>query len=186
MLPLQAERRTCKTPLRDSPPDCFPSRLDGPRIATHRQEERIMNKLAAFLLFATCLCFASIASAAVQEFGPDFHRFTIDVPQDWTAVAVNGGAHVTSVDQTCSLGVVIDRNYGQSAEAICKAIVAQTGIANAREMKKDADTYAIEGTKDGVSLYLSVTVDGDEFYCFTIGGDKERSKPILQSMNDKK
>jgi hypothetical protein len=41
------------------------------------QEEQVFNKLAAFLLFAACLCFASIASAAVQEFGPDFHRFTI-------------------------------------------------------------------------------------------------------------
>ncbi|MBQ1330915.1 MAG: hypothetical protein IIY31_04625 [Desulfovibrio sp.] len=68
------------------------------------QEEQVFNKLAAFLLFAACLCFASIASAAVQEFGPDFHRFTIDVPQDWTAVAIDGDAHVTSVDQTCSLG----------------------------------------------------------------------------------
>ena len=67
-----------------------------------------MNKLAAFLLFAACLCFASIVSAAVQEFSPDFHRFTIDVSQDWTAVAIDGGAHATSVDQTCSLGVAID------------------------------------------------------------------------------
>ena len=68
------------------------------------QEEQVFNKFAAFLLFAACLCFASIASAAVQEFGPDFHRFTIDVPQDWTAVAIDGDTHVTSVDQTCSLG----------------------------------------------------------------------------------
>ncbi len=109
----------------------------------------------------------------MQEFGPDFHRFTIDVPQDWTATARAGGAQVTSVDQTCSLGVVIDRNYSQSAEAICKAAVAQTGIANARETTKDADTYAIEGTNDGVSIYLSGIVDGD----------RERSKPILESMD---
>ena len=52
-------------------------------------------------------------------------------------------------------------------------------------MTKVAGTYAIEGTKDGVSLCLSVTVDGNEFYCFTIGDDKERSKTILQSMNEK-
>ena len=63
--------------------------------------------------------------------------------------------------------------------------MAQTGIANAKEMTKVAGTYAIEGTKDGVSLCLSVTVDGNEFYCFTIGDDKERSKTILQSMNEK-
>ena len=145
------------------------------------QEEQVFNKLAAFLLFAACLCFASIASAAVQEFGPDFHRFTIDVPQDWTATARAGGAQVTSVDQTCSLGVVIDRNYSQSAEAISKAIVAQTGIANAKEMTKVAGTYAIEGTKDGVSLCLSVTVDGNEFYCFTIGDDRERPRPFFKA-----
>ena len=59
--------------------------------------------------------------------------------------------------------------------------MAQTGIANAREIKKDADTYAIEGTKDGVSLYLSVTVDGNEFYCFTIGDDRERPRPFFKA-----
>ena len=48
-------------------------------------------------------------------------------------------------------------------------------------MTKAAGTYAIEGTKDGVSLGLSVTVDGNEIYCFTIGDDRERPRPFFKA-----
>ena len=94
-----------------------------------------MKKILASLLCAACLAFAGNASAAVQEFGPDFARFTIDV-KDWTPTATPNGASFLSADKTCNVVVAVDKNGGANAETLCKAIADQSGMKDAKERQE--------------------------------------------------
>ena len=77
-----------------------------------------MKKILASLLCAACLAFAGSASAAVQEFGPDFARFTVDV-KDWTPTATPNGASFLSPDSSCNVVPSKDTIDGDVATHVC-------------------------------------------------------------------
>ena len=62
-----------------------------------------MKDLLASLLCALCLLMAGDCQAAVQEFGPSFSRFAIDVPEGWTAKALKNGVQMVSRDRQNSI-----------------------------------------------------------------------------------
>ena len=76
-----------------------------------------MKKLLCSLLFAACLCLACNASAAVQEFGPDFCRFVIDV-KDWNATPNENGALFIDPAKSCSVVIAVQKNQGENAETV--------------------------------------------------------------------
>jgi hypothetical protein len=141
-----------------------------------------MKTLLASLLCAACLLLAGASQAAVQEFGPGFSRFTIDVPEGWTAKAIDGGVQLADQDGTCSLSVTNVKSGGASAEALCKAIVLKSGMQDAKELGKEDGNYAMSGTRDGVPLVVSVTVEGELAAVIVMGGDIGKASGPLDSL----
>ena len=144
-----------------------------------------MKKILASLLCAACLAFTGNASAAVQEFGPDFSRFVIDV-KDWTPTATPNGASFLSADKTCNVVVAVDKNGGQNAETIAKAIAQQAGMNDAQEVAKNADTYTTKGTVQGKETLITVSIDGDKFVCISITGDLKKGSDFIDTLDEKK
>ena len=144
-----------------------------------------MKKILASLLCAACLAFAGIASAAVQEFGPDFARFTVDV-KDWTPTATPNGASFLSPDSSCNVVVAVDKHGGNNAETIAKAVVQQAGVSNAQEVSKDAKSCTMKGTIQGKDILISVSVEGDNFYCISINGDIQKGASFIETLDEKK
>ena len=129
--------------------------------------------LLASLLFEICLL-AGSAQAAVQEFGPDFSRFTINVPEGWTAAAIDGGVQMADPEGTCNLSVTNVKSGGASAEALCKAAVQKYGVQDAKALDKEDGSFAMSGTKDGAPFAVAVTIDGDLAVVIVMGGDMDK------------
>ena len=141
-----------------------------------------MKALLASLLCAACLLLAGGTQAAVQEFGPDFSRFTIDVPEGWTAKAIDGGVQLADQGGTCSLAVTSVKSGGASAEALCKAVVQKSGMQDAKELGKEDGNYAMSGTRDGVPIVVAVTAEGELAVVIVMAGDIEKASGPLDSL----
>ena len=126
--------------------------------------------LLASLLVAICLL-AGSAQAAVQEFGPDFSRFTINVPEGWTAAAIDGGVQLAEQNGACSLAVTKVKSGDASAEALCKATVQKYGVQDAKALDKEDGSFAMSGTREGAPFAVAVTIDGDLAVVIVMAGD---------------
>lgn len=127
-----------------------------------------MKALLASLLCALCLLLAGDAQAAVQEFGPSFSRFTIDVPDGWTAKALKNGVQMVSPDRRNSIAAIIDASRGHSAEQIARGVAQKTGLQEVR--RKNESNYFVTGVKDGTKVGITITVAGKIFVMFTMAG----------------
>ncbi|MBR5050382.1 MAG: hypothetical protein IKX75_03480 [Desulfovibrio sp.] len=127
-----------------------------------------MKDLLASLLCALCLLMAGDCQAAVQEFGPSFSRFAIDVPEGWTAKALKNGVQMVSRDRQNSIAAIIDDNRGLSAEQIAKGVAQKTGLKEVR--RKNESNYFVTGVKDGTKVAITITVAGKIFVMFTMAG----------------
>jgi hypothetical protein len=128
-----------------------------------------MKALLASLLCAVCLLLAGAAQAAIQEYGPSFSRFTIDVPEGWTAKALNNGVQMVSRDRQNSIAAIIDDSRGHSAEQIAKGVAQKTGLREIR--RKNESNYFVTGVKDGTKVGITITVAGKIFVMFTMAGN---------------
>ena len=81
-----------------------------------------MKKLFAASCLAGCLAMAVPAMAAVQTFGPESARFTIDIPEGWTATPRDDGCQVTSSDGNSSMVVQIKNSDGRTSAELAKAL----------------------------------------------------------------
>ena len=126
--------------------------------------------LLASLLVAICLL-AGSAQATVQEFGPDFSRFTINVPEGWTAAAIDGGVQLADQNGACSLAVTKVKSGDASAEALCKATVQKYGVQDAKALDKEDGSFAMSGTREGAPFAVAVTIDGDLAVVIVMAGD---------------
>ena len=139
-----------------------------------------MKALPASLLLASCLLLAGGTQAAVQEFGPDFSRFTIDVPEGWTAKALKNGVQMVSRDRQNSIAAIIDDNKGLSAEQIAKSVAQKTGLKEVRR-KNDSNCF-VTGVKDGTKVGITITVAGKIFVMFSMAGnDADAIRRIIDS-----
>ena len=139
-----------------------------------------MKALLASLLCAACLLTAGGSQAAVQEFGPDFSRFTIDVPEGWTAKALKNGVQMVSRDRQNSIAAIIDDNKGLSAEQIAKSVAQKTGLKEVRR-KNDSNCF-VTGVKDGTKVGITITVAGKIFVMFSMAGnDADAIRRIIDS-----
>ena len=139
-----------------------------------------MKALIASLLCSLCLLLAGACQAAVQEFGPSFSRFTIDVPEGWTAKALKNGVQMVSHARQNSIAAIIDANRGHTAEQIAKSVAHKTGLREIR--RKDDSNYFVTGFKDGAKVGITITVAGKIFVMFSMAGnDADAIRRIIDS-----
>lgn len=145
-----------------------------------------MKKILASLLCAACLAFAGSASAAVQEFGPDFAKFTIDVKDGWTATAIDNGVQVVKADKSCALTIVAIKTEGAKADAIGKAVAEQAGMKDAKVVTNEPGNYVCAGTINGANTVIVTLVDGDKGVVSSVSGTNlDASSEILDTLKDK-
>ena len=131
-----------------------------------------MKKLAAAFLLGCGILMAGSASAEEREFGPDFGRFIIDVPDGWNARVIENGVQVVSKDNQSRVKMPAD----QVARGTAKA------MGDAEVQRQDANHYILKA-KDGVETLLSFK--GDKCHSVTIIGDVEKVTSIVRSLRDK-
>ena len=142
-----------------------------------------MKNLFMGLCLLVCLGFACTAAAAVQTYGPDFSRFTVDVPQGWTASPNTGGCQISSPDGASSVSIQINRSGGKSALELAQLIAADMpGEKNIEEEDGGVNIYA---TIDGVRVAVTVVADDDKFLVITVAGpDSATLDRIVNSLGD--
>ncbi len=144
-----------------------------------------MKKLFAALCLAGCLALAAPSSAAVQTFGPDYARFTIDVPDGWKATPNDGGCQLISPDENSSFSVQVQKSGGKSAAELTQLIGKEIGgkILKTEDINP-GQTY-MEAEVDGVRIKLTVIVDGDKFCAITMAGSDEAAMfGIMDTLQD--
>ncbi len=146
-----------------------------------------MKKLITALCLAGCLALAVPASAAVQTFGPDFSRFTIDVPDGWTATPNDGGCQLISPDQKSSFSLQVQKSGGKSAAELTKLIGEKMGGKILGTKDIDPNQSILEAEIDGVKIRLLVRVEGDKFLAVTMAGpDEDAMTKIMDTVNEAK
>ena len=109
-----------------------------------------------FVLSVLAVLFAaSCAFGAVQDFG----RFTLDIPEGWTAKQDGSTVAVTKNDNTAAMSVTFDSAGGASLEELAGEFVKQL---NASEAKP---------TGDGDYTFTFRNQNGVDSNCLLSGGD---------------
>ncbi|MBO5491325.1 MAG: hypothetical protein J5960_07905 [Desulfovibrio sp.] len=146
-----------------------------------------MKKCLTALCLAGCLALAAPAFAAVQTFGPDFSKFTIDVPDGWKATPNDGGCQLISPDQNSSFSVQVAKNGGKSASELTKLIGQNLGGKILSTKDVNPNQTFLEAEVDGVKINLMVMVEGDKFCAVTMAGpDEETMVKIMNTVQDAK
>ena len=142
-----------------------------------------MRKAFCSLILVFALTLPGMSMAAVQEFGPDFSRFTIDVPDGWTAQTKEGGVQLSSKDGNNSIVIQITKAGSapieEIAQNIAKSLEGKTTVT-----KVNDTVYKIHEANDDITIILSI--QGGKMALMTYGGaDTKTIGAIIQSMNDK-
>lgn len=146
-----------------------------------------MKKCITTLCLVACLALAHQALAAPQTFGPDFARFSVDVPNGWTAKSNDGGCQITSGDGGSSLSIQVHKNGGKSATELAKAIGEQMGGKVVKMEENAPNQTNLYCELDGVRVAVMITVDGDQFVALTMAGsDTDTMQKIAASLADAK
>ena len=142
------------------------------------------NRIAMFCLVA-CLAWTVPGLAATQTFGPDFARFTVDVPDGWTAKPNDGGCQITAPDGGTSVSIQVQKSGGKSASELAGLISKQMGGKVVKTEDEGPNQTTVYAEIDGVRVALMIIVDGDKFAAFTMAGsDAEAMKKIAASVAD--
>ncbi|MCR4666482.1 MAG: hypothetical protein K5657_04210 [Desulfovibrio sp.] len=146
-----------------------------------------MFKYIAMLCVVACLAVATPSMAATQNFGPDFARFSIEVPDGWSAQPNEGGCQITSPDGSTSVSVQVFKSNGKSASELAKLIGDQMGGKIVKTENNGNDSTTVYAELDGVRLAIMVTVSEGKAVVVTMAGtDKEALNKILGSLGDAK
>ncbi len=146
-----------------------------------------MKKIFAVFCLAGCLAMAVPSLAVVRTFGPDFSRFSLDVPDGWKAVPKNGGCQLISPDGNSSFSVHVQRSGGKSLAELTKDIKRRMGGRILSEQNIDSDKSVIEAEVDGIRIKLFIMVEGDQFCAVTMAGSDEAGMlRIMDTLNNAK
>lgn len=149
-----------------------------------------MKKLLSLALLAGMLSIAPATQAAVQEFGPQSSRFTIDVPDGWQTVPRADGVIVNSADQKTSMALQVNPASGLNAKQFADAIakeLAKDPKNSVEKVEGDASVANIYYKAEGSNIAMIVMVTEGKAFTATMGGeDTNTLKGILDSIKDAK
>ena len=153
-----------------------------------------MKKLIAASCLAACLALAVPAIAAVQTFGPDACRFTLDVPDGWVATPRDDGCKLVSADGKTAFTLQVRSSDGKSSAEIAKKFV-QAMSKEGPEYKllgikdeapdRSAVEYEVEVDKVKARLVVKVVVVGERsIIVMYTGSDEQGIADILKTVKD--
>lgn len=142
-----------------------------------------MKKMSVLTLVAVFLCMSSLAFAEVKEYGPDFMRFTIDVPDGWKATATDTGTKITTPDEKSAIQVQITKHNGSTAEQIAKGMAEQLGLKKVEKVQDSA--YNISGEVDNTPTVCTIVVENDNFLLIVMAGELEKLGPVVKTIKAK-
>ena len=146
-----------------------------------------MKSRIVALCLTSLLAMAAPGLAAPQTFGPDFSRFTVDVPDGWTAKANDGGCQITAPDGATSVSIQVQKSGGKSAAELAGLIGGQLGGKIVKTENEGPNQTTVYAEIDGVRVAVMIVVDGDKFAAFTMAGsDAATMKKIVGSIADAK
>lgn len=135
------------------------------------------------LILGLALALSGTAFAAVQEFGPDFGRFTVDVPKGWTSKVLKDGVQLTSADEKTSVAIQISKTGNATSEQLAQGIAKNIG--GKTSVKKLGDNlYNVYSEDQGI--VVTVYAEGGQMLSYTQSGqDTDSMKAILNSFKGK-
>ena len=82
----------------------------------------MLHTVPLSVCLAVTLLAAAPSYAAVKTFGPEFQRFTLDVPDKWTEASQEGGIRLISPDGKTVVAVSVGHSEGKSVDAIAERV----------------------------------------------------------------
>ena len=149
-----------------------------------------MKKLIAASSLAACLAAAAPAIAAVQTFGPDAFRFTLDVPDGLTATPGDDGRQLASAGGKAGFTSQIRSGGGRPPAGLADAVgqemlrkQPECRLLGTRSLAPDRTVmeYEVEVDKDRVRGVL--VAEGDR--CFTAvyaGSDEQGIASVIKTI----
>ncbi|MBQ7221684.1 MAG: hypothetical protein IJS28_11980 [Synergistaceae bacterium] len=127
-----------------------------------------MKRLAVAAVLAVLS--AAMAFGAVQDFG----KFTLDVPEGWTASSEGSMALISKPDNTGNFSVTIDDSEGASIKDLAEAFRQEfTKSFEKVGPVEDAGDGDVEWAMqlNGVESHAMLSVDGSQFMLIVATGD---------------
>ena len=126
--------------------------------------------------------FAAASFADVQDFG----KFTVDVPEGWTATQNGETVAIVKKDNTASMSITVDSTDGSSLKELADAFVEALG---GRNLQVSDGTYQFEMTNaNGVDSKAVLSGDDKNYALFVMTGienAREDMSKILDSVKEK-
>lgn len=126
--------------------------------------------------------FAAASFAGVQDFG----KFTVDVPEGWTASQDGETVAIVKKDNTASMSITVDSTDGSSLKELADAFVEALG---GRNLQVSDGTYQFEMTNaNGVDSKAVLSGDDKNYALFVMTGienAREDMSKILDSVKEK-
>lgn len=137
-------------------------------------------------LRASALALALAATptlAAVQTFGPDSGKFSVDVPSGWSATPLADGVQLASADGNNSVAVTISKTQGATMEQIAQAVSKNSGL---KEVSGEGENWTVAGEIDGVKVAVILSGAGDQYVGITMSGnDADALTKVIDSLEMK-
>ena len=137
----------------------------------------------------SCLLFiimCSSAHALTKEFGPDFSRFSIDIPNNWTDYSRPGGVLLMSPDRLSEFGVIVEKNHDEADTyyIINKLVGAYQFLKDLSIERTDSEgnTYKATASLDGRPFYMLVYSNKDTYAALTVIGYDAQLRSIYSTV----
>ena len=129
-----------------------------------------MKKLLTALTLVAV--FAAASFAGVQDFG----KFTIDVPEGWTAEQDGETVGIVKNDNTAAVSISVDSMDGASLKELADEYVK---ALNGRNLTFADDTYQFEMTNsNGVDSKAVLSGDGKNYALFVVTGAENAPEDV--------
>ena len=137
-----------------------------------------MKKL--LLALTLVAVFAAASFAGVQDFG----KFTIDVPEGWTATQDGETVGIVKNDNSAALSISVDSTEGASLKEIADEFVK---ALNGRNLTFTDGTYQFEMTNaNGVDSKAVLSGDDSKYALFVITGAENAPDEITKMLDSVK
>ena len=134
-----------------------------------------MKKL--LLALTLVAVFAAASFAGVQDFG----KFTIDVPEGWTATQDGETVGIVKNDNSAALSISVDSTEGASLKEIADEFVK---ALNGRNLTFTDGTYQFEMTNaNGVDSKAVLSGDDSNYALFVVTGAENAPDDISAMMD---